>query len=98
MLFGMRDPPRQGRRRTRRRTRPPSWMILAGLVLGELLLAGSLLSACASAPPGSKPPVPARPLDLGMPAEPPEPALLAGLPIAWDQEARRSTYRLETGP
>jgi tetratricopeptide (TPR) repeat protein len=65
------------------------------VVLGALVL---LVSACASAPPVGKPSAPARPLDLGVPAEPPEPALLAGLPGVWAQEARRSTYRLETGP
>jgi tetratricopeptide (TPR) repeat protein len=64
-----------------------------------LALAGlALLAACAATTPVVKPPPPSRLLDLGIPLEPPDPALLARLPDAWDREAQRSTHRLETGP
>jgi tetratricopeptide (TPR) repeat protein len=83
--FAMQVTARDGRGDMSRRVLVP----LAGL---------ALVSACASAPPAAKPPLPSRPLDLVMPLEPPDPAQLARLPGAWDQEAQRSAYRLETGP
>jgi tetratricopeptide (TPR) repeat protein len=68
------------------------------LVFGAAVLAvvGGLSSCAASAPP--KPQMPSRPLDLHLPQEAPDEATMARLPVAWDNEALRAAFRLETGP
>ncbi len=55
------------------------------------------MAACATTAPINKPAAPSRPLDLFPPAEQPDEASLVSLPVAWDQEAHRAAYRIETG-
>jgi tetratricopeptide (TPR) repeat protein len=54
------------------------------------------VAACATAP-VAKPALPSRPLDLQLPLEAPDEATMTRLPAAWNQEAARATYKIETG-
>jgi tetratricopeptide (TPR) repeat protein len=58
----------------------------------------ALVSACTAAVPQGKPELPSRPLDLQLPPEAPDETGMNQLPAAWDAEAARAAYRIDTGP